>query len=275
VSFDPTLPDDSVNVSRTQPVREALVLVAGIAGMGAALFAAIALAVDLLVPRVPPRFEQWLFDVSWIPLVDVSEGDEEDPRAAAVSDLLERLSTHWTDCPYAFRVTILDAEEPNAMAFPGGMIAVTSGLLERAGSENELAFVLGHELGHYRSRDHLRGLGRGLAFSLVMSALGWSGGGSAQLFTFAGLLAGREFERDQEADADRFGLTLVEAEYGHVAGATDFFQRMPEPEHGVEQQIATYLATHPLNAERIEALARIAQERGWSQLGPTVPLATP
>ena len=275
MSFDPALPDDSVNVSRTHPVREALVLVAGIAGIGAGLFVAIALAVDLLVPRFPPQLESWLFDGSWLSVADGSrEGEAADPRSAVVDDLLMRLSAHWPDHPYAFRAVVLEEDEPNAMAFPGGVIVVTSGLLDRVESENELAFVLGHELGHYQHRDHLRGLGRGLAFGLVMTALGWGGGGTARLFTFAGLLAGRGFERDQEAAADAFGLGLVDAEYGHVAGAADFFRRLPDPNDGVTERIASYLATHPVSAERIQALSRTAEEQGWSALGPVIPLAT-
>lgn len=272
MKFDAALPDDSVNVSRTHPVREALVLLAAIAGIGAALFAAIALAVDRVVPRIPPRVERWIFDAAWLPEREVSGADGADPRATAVADLTARLATHWPNSPYAFRVAVLEEAEPNAMAFPGGLIVVTSGLLEEVRSENELAFVLGHELGHFHNRDHLRGLGRGVAFGLAMAALGWGGGGTARLATFAGLLAGREFERDQELDADRFGLALVDAEYGHVAGAADFFRRVPTPGGAVEQRIASYLATHPLSADRVEALSRVARERGWPELGPLVPL---
>jgi len=259
-------------VSRTHPVREALVLVAAIAGIGAALFAAIAVFVDQVVPHVPPRLERWVFDASWLPQEEGSGEGDADPRAAAIGALIARLAAHWPDSPYAFRVAVLEEEQPNAMAFPGGLIVVTSGLLEQVESENELAFVLGHELGHFRNRDHLRGLGRGVAFGLAMAALGWGSGGTARLATFAGLLAGREFERDQELRADRFGLELVEAEYGHVAGAADFFRRVPTPGGEVEGRIASYLATHPLSADRVEALSRTAQQHGWPQLGPVLPL---
>ena len=56
---------------------------------------------------------------------------------------------------------------------------VSTGLLEQTASENELAFVVGHEIGHFRNRDHLRGLGRGVAFGLVLAALSTSGAGTA------------------------------------------------------------------------------------------------
>lgn len=271
MNFDPSLPDDEVNVSATHPLREALVLVAGIAGAGFALFIVIALAVEVLVPWIPTSFEVRVF--SSASLVDLlgAEGDEADPRAERVAELLDRLARHWPENPYAFRVAIHEESTPNALAFPGGLVVVTSGLLEQAESENELAFVLAHELGHFRHRDHLRGIGRGVAFALVMGALGLGGnGGATQLAALSGQLAARGFDRDQERDADRFGLALVQQEYGHVAGAWDFFERLPDPEGSVEKEIVHYLATHPLNEERIQALHALALEQGWSREGTVV-----
>jgi Zn-dependent protease with chaperone function len=274
VSFDPSLPDDEVNVSATHPLREALVLVAGIAGVGLALFIAIALAVDVLVPRIPPSFEVRVFSGSWIAdALGPETGDAADPRAERVARLLDRIVRHWPENPYALRVAVHEESTPNALAFPGGFIVVTSGLLDEVASENELAFVLAHELGHFRNRDHLRGLGRGLAFALVMSAFGLGGsGGAAQLAALSGQLAARGFDRDQEAAADRFGLALVQEEYGHVAGAPDFFERLPDPSGTAGREIAHYLATHPLNEDRIDALRALAIERGWSPEGTVVPL---
>jgi len=190
-----------------------------------------------------------------------------------VRELVARLARHWPENPYAFHVAIHEESTPNALAFPGGLVVVTSGLLEQVESENELAFVLGHELGHFRNRDHLRGLGRGLAFALVMAAVGASGAGSAaELATVAAQLAERGFDREQERSADDFGLALVASEYGHVAGAVDFFERLPGTPGEVGEQIASYLSTHPVNRERVDALLRAAGEEGWATSGELRPL---
>src|SRR4030095_7690097 len=114
-----------------------------------------------------------------------------DPRTAAVQALVDRLAAHWSDCPYAFRAGVLDEPDPNALALPRGTILVARGLRARVASENELAQVLGHELGHYRARDHLRGLGRGLAAQFVLSAIGDSGELVSGLGALAGALAAR------------------------------------------------------------------------------------
>jgi Zn-dependent protease with chaperone function len=183
------------------------------------------------------------------------------------------MARHWPENPYTLRVVIWEEDQPNALAFPGGLVVVTTGLLDRAGSENELAFVLGHELGHFRNRDHLRGLGRGIAFALIAAAIGGSGAGdAAKLAALSQQLAARGFDRDQERDADRFGLELVAAEYGHVAGALAFFEQLEGPDDRGDAWLAAYLSTHPVHDERVDTLRDFAAERGFPSHGALRPL---
>ncbi len=273
MSFDPSLPRDGVNVSRTHPLREAALLIAVVAAAGALCVVVIATAVDWLVPKLPPGLEARLFASAWPAAVGRDADDaEEATRAAAAQQVLQRLARHWSDNPYALRLGVMREDQPNAFALPGGSVVLTSGLLERVESENELAFVLGHELGHFHHRDHLRGLGRGLAFALVMAGLG-AGGAAADVAALGGQLAQRGFDRDQERAADRFALELLAAEYGHVAGVTQFFGRLPAPDGAVEEALTGYLATHPLHEQRVEALQALAEQRGWPTTGALRPVA--
>jgi len=267
VKFDPSLPEEGINVSPNHPLQEFAVLLGGILAVSAVVVVIVTVAVDRLVPLVPARYEVRWFS-GW---ADGMEDLEPDPRAEAMQEVLERLARHWPDNPYPLRVGVIEGEQPNAFAMPGGWIGVTTGLLVQLESENELALVLGHELGHFRNRDHLRGLGRGVALALVLGALGLSDSGSASgLATFAASLTDRAFDRDQESDADIFGLSLVYAEYGHLAGALSFFDRLPESEGSIDRHVAHYFATHPLNDDRIDALITAAQGAGWPLVGQPV-----
>lgn len=269
MSFDPRLPDDGHNVSRAHPLREAALLVGVVAGLIAAATLVAALAMDRLIPLLPPALEAKLF--SPLPSPGGAGAEAGDPRERALQPLLARLARHWPENPYALRLEIWREDTPNALAFPGGLVVVTSGLLERAQSENEVAFVLGHELGHFRNRDHLRGLGRQLAVGLMLAALGEGAAGSAA--RLASQLTQRGFDREQERAADGFGLALVAAEYGHVAGAADFFRRLDQASAGgVGERVAGYLSTHPLGRDRIAALRAAAAEAGWPERGPLTPL---
>lgn len=267
MNFEPRLPRDDVNVTPRHPLKDGAVLVAGVIVVVAVVIGLASLLVDRLVPYLPPSWEATIFPdfeaMRFTPTNEIEKAHERELEA-----LLGRLLIHWPDRPDGLRVGLLESSQPNALAFPGGLILVTTGLVEQVASENELAFVLGHELGHYRERDHVRSLGRGLALALVLSAMGQSGT-VAELAALSGQLSTRGFSREQESHADAFGLMLVEAEFGHIAGATDFFEKLPAPDTVLERTLASYLATHPLSEERIEDMERLAQEKGWETEGET------
>jgi Zn-dependent protease with chaperone function len=272
VEYEPRLPAEGINTSEDGPLREFALLVAGLVGALLVLLAFAALAIDRLVPLVPSALEARWFG-GWL-----ADDAGTDPRDAAVQALLDRLVSHWSDAPYPFTVHVIDEPDPNAIALPGGAILVTSGLLEAVKSENELALALGHELGHFRARDHLRGLGRGLAAQLVLGAIGTSGELVSGISAIAGELAQRSFGRRQEREADAFGLALVHAEYGHVAGAADFFARLSDSQQRARassRRLASYFDTHPLHEDRLAALEAEAAQHGWSREGKMTAWAAP
>ena len=249
------------NVSPEHPLAELATLVLGIALIGLAVLAAAGLAVEGAVRWLPASVEQRAFPS----LVDG------EARSAELDALLRRLARHWPEHDYALRVGVVDASVPNAFALPGGQLLVTSALLEQARSENELAFVLAHELGHVAGRDPLRALGRGLLVSLTLAAFGAAEG--ASVAASAAQLGERSFSREQESAADRFALALVAAEYGHVAGAADFLRRLPDAEDGgAAAQATSWLATHPCSADRVAELEQLAAEHGWPAEGELTPL---
>ena len=271
MKYEGRVPRDDVNVTSRHPLKEGVTLLAGILATVALVLALTTLLIDRLVPFVPYSWEGRLFpDFSSLRKDPADAADSE--RQRALESLLARLVRHWPDAPDGLRIGLMEAEQPNALAFPGGLILVTTALADAVESENELAFIIGHELGHYRGRDHLESLGRGLALGLVLAAIGRSGT-AGDLVGYSAELTSRSFSRDQESAADAFGLELVAAEFSHVNGATDFFARLPGPETALERSLATYLATHPLNEDRIESMKRLAREKGWASEGFVVPLA--
>ena len=143
-------------------------------------------------------------------------------------------------------------------------IVVTAGLLDEVESENELAFVLGHELGHYRNRDHLRALGRGLVFSLVFAVM--TGRDASNIGINVADLALRSFNRRQELAADNFGLELVYTQYGHVGEAWRLFERWDDAEDSL-LDVVGYTSTHPQAGDRIKDLEELARSRGWPTTG--------
>ncbi|MCP5041838.1 MAG: M48 family metalloprotease [bacterium] len=256
--FNASLPDDRVNVSDRSAAREALLLVAGVVALAISLVVVLAVAIELVIPFVPVGVERYASS-AWSVL-----DAEDDPRAADAKAIVDRLVAHWPDNELDYRIGILDSDQPNALALPGGAILLTTALLDGITNENELAFVLGHELGHFRNRDHLRGIGRGLTFAITLGLLGIGDGLAGNLSATAGTLAQRSFGREQEHDADRFGLELIGREYGHAGGSIEVFTRLlVEPEVEAETNATQrYFQSHPSNPERIDALRLQAREQG-------------
>jgi Zn-dependent protease with chaperone function len=261
-------PDPDVNVSKEHPLAEAGTLFAWLGASFVVVVAVLVFFVDAVLYFVPVEVEAEMFD-SWLPqdIVTVAYDDE---RLLRVEALTARLARHYPESPYSFRVEIDDSDQPNAMAFPGGLIVVTTGLLDQVRTENELAFVLAHELGHFRNRDHLRTMGRGLVLSLWL--LTAAGGDTATYGASLADMTLRSFNRGQESDADAFALELVQAEFGHVAEAWRFFERLAE-EGGDASLFAQYGSTHPSSRNRIEDLVDIAEENGWRTSGSVTPIA--
>ncbi len=233
------------------------------------IFSVIAFSVDLLAPLVSPEAEAGLLGPIW-GQIEKQMGTKQIRQAEALTDLLLRVSSNWEDSPYDFRVGIWEDDSLNAFALPGGAILVTSALVEKMESENELAFVLGHELGHFYHRDHLKALGRGLLMNLLLSLVGAGGDESLPLLGSTGLLAERSFGRDQERAADRFGLKLLYLTYGHVGGGSDFFSKLPDTEHS-DRAFSSFAQTHPVSNQRIYDLEVLARQEGWQWTGDLSP----
>lgn len=260
-------PREGINVSDEHPLIEAGTLLVGLSAIF--LFVALLLIfiVEVALYFVPAETEAKLFS-DWLPgdLVTVSPNDE---RLYQTQLLVDRLAGRWAEAPYRFRVEIDSSERANAMALPGGLIVVTDGLLEQVESENELAFVLGHELGHFRNRDHLRALGRGIVLSLFFAVV--TGKDVAGLGIKATDVTLRGFSRKQEAKADEFGLAIVRSLYGHVGQASRLFERWSE-EYDRAPELISYLSTHPQPGDRVDKLREIAEREGWQTDGDITPL---
>ncbi len=260
--FVPRQPREGINVSDTHPLVEAGTLIVGLTAIFALIALALIFIIEIALYFIPVEKEVTLFE-DWLPddLVTVSPNDD---RLNQAQLLVDRLAFHWGDAPYEFRVEIDDSDVANAMALPGGLIVVTEGLLDQVESENELAFVLGHELGHFRNRDHLRALGRGIVLSMFFAVM--MGNDESSLGIKVADLTLRGFSRKQESNADEFGLELVYTQYGHVNQAWRLFERWDDRDHSF-LDFASYASTHPDSGDRVEDLAAFAQREGWPVVG--------
>lgn len=257
MKFIPRQPQENVNVSKTHPLVELLWLTGGLLLIALVFFLSLGLVVDWAVDTIPTPAESWLGE----------KAAEQFPGAPS-AELQKRLDALLDKVPadsplhaYSFTVTIQETPQVNAIALPGGHIVVFSGLLDQVESENELAMVLGHELGHYAHRDHLRRLGRG--FGVTVAAMLFLGKDSffTDFVSSTFLTFESGYSRQQESAADSYGLDLLVARYGHAGGASDLFRRMSADS---DTKIAYLFASHPHPQDRISALERLVRDNGYA-----------
>lgn len=121
-------------------------------------------------------------------------------------------STQAKQSPYVFKFHVLaDPQTVNAFALPGGQIFITVGLLKHLTSEDQIAGVLGHEMGHVINRHSAQQMEKqqemsGIVNGVVMGAGGGGGMASAQIAQYAAQMLNLKYSRNDELEADKFGL---------------------------------------------------------------------
>ena len=257
MEYSGKLPTSNVNVSKRSPLQELGVLLGGLLGLCFIFYLCLGWAVDYSIQNISPEEENDLYA-----LMKFSAGEEGEASAEtlAVQSLLQALQK-CAPLPYQVSIDVDESKQVNAAAFPGGHILIFSGLLDRMGSENELVFVLGHELGHFKHRDHLRSLGRGLVL-WVMSLFLLGPDNDVGNFLFSALgVAERTHSRQQESAADEYALEVLNCHYGHVGGSTRFFEKLRDTNQTPE--ILKYYSTHPSDQKRIDNLNALAVQKNF------------
>jgi predicted Zn-dependent protease len=243
--------------------RHLVLILGGLVILGMGLFWLLGWLLNALIWLIPPSVEQQLGAV-------IVPAYEQKAKPSSTQDtlnqLLDRLEANLPSEQRKgrnYQVLYIPETTVNAAAIPGDRVLIYAGLLKQMQSENELMMVLGHELGHFVNRDHLRGLGRSLVIQLVLSAF-FGDTGSLQSIALSGIaaLGQAQFSQGQEKEADEVGLKLLYGAYGQASGATDFFARMSQKE-GAGSKL-DILATHPPSKQRIEALEKMIRDRGYA-----------
>jgi beta-barrel assembly-enhancing protease len=182
-----------------------------------------------------------------------------DPAAVRLlDDLGGRLSSCVRDRRRRFCLCPVKAPEINAFALPGGFLFVSRPLLELCGwDRDEVAFILGHEMGHVLYGHAMERIMQGWMLDAAGRVMPVRGVAGAWLLQQASELVHKAYSRDQELEADALGARLARAAGFDARAALRLLGRLPPA--GPEAPLAEYFATHPPVAERLAQLGRVLQ----------------
>ena len=157
---------------------------------------------------------------------------------------------------FEWEFTVLDSEIQNAFCLPGGKVAVYSGIMDSMDNEAELAFVVGHEIGHAVARHGGERMSRSILQSvggILVSAAFDSEVIDAIYGTGTELGVMLPYSRSNESEADVIGLILMaRAGYDPSASYT-FWKRFTNNAEGASK-LESILSTHPCDSDRIRAM---------------------
>ena len=201
-------------------------------------------------------------------------GAETGARAAYVTAVGRRIAAQSSiaDGGAATTITTLNSPVMNAFAVPGGYVYITRQLMGVMNDEAELAFVLGHEVGHVAA-NHSRTRTRTGTFSQLSAAILGAVTGSGQIAQAAGKiaqLATLKFSRDQEYQSDALGVQYL-ARAGYDPSATASMLRQLGAATALESRVAgrdderttpSWARTHPLSEDRVRRASAAAQRIG-------------
>jgi predicted Zn-dependent protease len=171
-----------------------------------------------------------------------------------VNRIAQNLVLH-SDSKVPFTIKVIDSDEVNAFALPGGFLYVNRGLVEAAENEAEVAGVLAHEIAHVAARHGVEQASKGEFLNYASIPLiflgGWGGYIVRQVAGLAVPLTFLKFSRGAEKEADRLGAQYMWASGYDPNALITFFEKLQAKDRKKPGTLAKVFSTHPMTGDRI------------------------
>lgn len=189
----------------------------------------------------------------------------DDPITAEYVNRVGQNLVRNSDAKVPFTIKVIDAEEINAFALPGGFFFVNSGVITAADNEAEMAGVMAHEIAHVAARHGMKQQTKGdlinyASIPMMIFLGGWTGYAirqGAQLAIPMGFLS---FSRGDEAEADMLGLQYMYKTGYDPNSFVDFFEKVQSQEKRKPGSMSKVFSSHPLTADRIKNAQKNIQD---------------
>ncbi|MBF0544433.1 MAG: M48 family metallopeptidase [Candidatus Riflebacteria bacterium] len=203
--------------------------------------------------------------------INLTNKKEKNPETNRwVSSVFERLKPHFRDLGLNYNVTVIQGNEVNAFAIPGGSIFVYTGILKLVTSDDELAAVLAHELSHAERRHSLQILRTNAAFQLLLQKAVKNKNDRNTWGQVVGALTSLQFTREHEIEADTMGQERMARAGFNPAAQVLLWEKFVQKFGTGDKGLLKYLGTHPPSQERVERARRglaklqVAEQKDFS-----------
>jgi predicted Zn-dependent protease len=267
MKFIPKKIAEGINITKRHPLSNLAHLLGMVIIIGVIGFVLLGVTADLLSRWISPDMEDKIGNTLLTMVADNEIQDEK--RIKYLTELIYSLPKKDEELRLPLKLHLIESDVVNAFVIAGGHIFIHTALLKTVQSENELAFVLAHELGHFQERHPINGLGRGIIFMVVANILNFGTHGAIpDILSIGSNLYLMNYSRKQETAADLYALERIINRYGHGGHTMEFFKRLEKDEaEGSLVKVSEYFSTHPRSKERIERLMLEAEKQNWKMQG--------
>jgi len=180
----------------------------------------------------------------------------DDPVIAEYVNRIGQNLVRNSDAKVPFTIKVIDSEDVNAFALPGGFFFVNSGLIMKADNEAELAGVMAHEIAHVAARHGTRQATKGEIANIATIPLifmgGWAGYGIRQAASILIPMGFLKFSRAMESEADLLGLEYMYKTGYDPTAFVDFFEKIQTLEKRKPGTVSKFFSTHPPTDDRVK-----------------------
>lgn len=247
------------NIPHEHPLKEWARMCVWLLALASAVWLAAGALVWALPYGLSLQNERKWFGVLAQPLIADARKD------AAMQQLADELAAKMQIPAGSIDVYVSDSDTVDAFATFGGNVVMMQGLLDKLPSEEAVAAVLAHELGHIKNRDPLRSVSRSMLFGAVSAALFGADGSLNAL----GSLETLRYSRELEEAADEAALHAVAARYGSAGGAVEMLEMLGTIEQSGKN--LQWISTHPHPEWRIAGIKSKAAAFGYAMNAPKLP----
>lgn len=257
VKFEAKLPRHNDNITKNSLVADFLILLAGFLAFIFLIYLSLSYIIEFAVKFTPIELEKQILQN-----IDFIKFEKENTQRERYAEQLLLKLNKCANLKYKLELFVHPSKTPNAMALPNGKVVINSALFKNIQSENGLAFVLAHELGHFINKDHLKSLGKGIVMATFFSLITSSNSFFTNFFASTLNLANAKYSQKQESNADKKALWILNCHYNHVGGATELFQSISTSKH----PIMHYFSSHPETKERIKQINKLIKTKKYQVL---------
>lgn len=202
------------------------------------------------VEQTTDKTEEKLGELFWT-LIKESEEVIDDPRVLSTVDSMVSKICLNNDIPVTeVKIHVVEKDEINAFAMPGGHIVVYSGLILEASNPDEVCGVLAHEIAHLRLNHVMKKLVNEFGLSILVSMTA-GGAGSEAMKEAAQSLSSSAFDRSLEQEADLQAVEYLSKAHINPEGLANFLYKITSPDNTLNKYLS-WVSTHPDSKERAE-----------------------